>query len=89
MSAPGKLLVLAMFTLVWKHFFTMMQSINQLISSRLITIRLRASPFNITIIQAYAPRSEHSYEEVEDFYEELKEVLDQTPKKDITVVQGD
>ena len=57
------------------------------ISSRLITICLRATPFNITIIQAYAPTSD--YDDVEDFYEQLQEVLDQTPKKDILVVQGD
>ena len=59
------------------------------ISSRLITIRLRATPFNITIIQAYAPTSDYDDDDVEDFYEQLQEVLDQTPKKDILVVQGD
>ena len=59
------------------------------ISSRLITIRLRASPFNITIIQAYAPTSNYSDGAVEYFYEELQKVLDMTPKKDILVVQGD
>ena len=51
------------------------------ISSRLITIRLRATPFNITIIQAYAPTSDYDDNDVEDFYEKLQEVLDQTPKK--------
>ena len=59
------------------------------ISSRLITIRLRASPFNITIIQAYAPTLNYSDDNVEYFYEELQKVLDKTPKKDILVVQGD
>ena len=59
------------------------------ISSRLITIRLCATPFNITIIQAYAPTTDYSDEDVEDFYEQLQEVIDQTPKKDILVVQGD
>ena len=59
------------------------------ISSRLVTIRPRATPFNITIIQAYAPTSEHDDDDVEHFYEKLQEVLDQTPKKDILVVQGD
>ena len=59
------------------------------ISSRLITIRLKATPFNINIIQAYAPTSDYSDEDIEDFYEQLQEVLDQTPKKDILVVQGD
>ena len=58
------------------------------ISSRLITIRLRASPFNITIIQAYAPTSNYSNDDVEYFYEELQKVQDKTPKEDILVVQG-
>jgi len=59
------------------------------VSSRLITIRLRATPFNITIIQAYAPTSDYDDADVEDFYEQLQEVVDKTPKKDILVVQGD
>ena len=59
------------------------------ISSQLITIRLRATPFNITTIQAYAPTSDYNDDNVKDFYEQLQEVLDQTPKKDILVVQGD
>ena len=59
------------------------------ISSRLITIHLTASPFNITIIQAYAPTSNYSDDDVEYFYEELQKVLDKTPKKDILVVHGD
>ncbi|WP_353817088.1 endonuclease/exonuclease/phosphatase family protein [Acinetobacter baumannii] len=59
------------------------------VSSRLITIRLRATPFNITIIQAYAPTSDYEDSEVEDFYENIQAVLDQVPKKDIVIVQGD
>ena len=59
------------------------------ISSRLITIRLRANPFNISIIQAYASTSNESDDDVEYFYEELQKVLDKTPKTDILVVQGD
>ena len=51
------------------------------ISSRLITIRLRASPFNITIIHVYAPTSNYSNDDVEYFYEELQNVLDKTPQK--------
>ena len=39
------------------------------ISSRLITIRLRASPFNITIIQAYAPTSDYEDKDIESFYD--------------------
>ena len=61
----------------------------QPVSSRLISIRLRAAPFNVTIIQVYAPTSGHDDNEVEHFYQQLQEIIDQTPKKDILVVQGD
>ena len=59
------------------------------VSSRLIPIPLIAAPFNITIIQVYAPTSGHDDSEVDHFYQQLQETLDQTPKKDILVVQGD
>uniref|UniRef100_A0A2C9KNX4 Endonuclease/exonuclease/phosphatase domain-containing protein n=1 Tax=Biomphalaria glabrata TaxID=6526 RepID=A0A2C9KNX4_BIOGL len=58
-------------------------------SGRLISIRLKASPFNITIIQAYAPTSTYDDEVVEEFYDQLQEVVNMVPKKDILVVQGD
>ena len=61
----------------------------QPVSSRLISICLRAAPFNITIIQVYAPTSGHDDSEVDHFYQKLQETIDQTPKKDILVVQGD
>ena len=61
----------------------------QPVSSRLVTIRLRATPFNITIVQAYAPTTDYDDEKIEDFYEQLQEVLDQVPKEDILIVQGD
>ena len=57
--------------------------------SRLITIRLRAAPFNITIVQVYAPMSDYEDNEMEEFYDQLQNVIDQTPKKDILLVQGD
>ena len=59
------------------------------ISSRLMTVRLRASPFNITIIQIYAPTSSYDDSDVDEFYRELQSLADQTPKQDILVVQGD
>ena len=43
----------------------------QPVSSRLISIRLRAAPFNITIIQVYAPTSGHDDSEVDHFYQQL------------------
>ena len=59
------------------------------VSSRLITIRLKASPFNITIIQAHAPTTDYDDDYIEDFYDQLQEVIDQAQKKDILEVQGD
>ena len=50
---------------------------------------LRAVPFNITTVQAYAPTSDYDYNEIEEFYDQLHNVIDQTPKKDILIVQGD
>ena len=47
------------------------------------------SPFNITMVQAYAPTSDYDDNEIEEFYDQLQNVIDQTPKKDILVVQGD
>ena len=54
-----------------------------------MTVRLRASPFNITIIQVYAPTSSYDDSDVDEFYRELQSLVDQTPKQDILVVQGD
>ena len=59
------------------------------ISSRPMTVRLRASPFNITIIQVYVPTSGYDDSEVDEFYRELQSLVDQTPKQDILVVRGD
>ena len=59
------------------------------VSSRLISIRLRAAPFNITIMQVYAPTSGHDDSEVDHFYQQLRDTIEQTSKRDILVVQGD
>ena len=55
--------------------------------SRLIIIRLRAVPFNITMVQAYAPTSDYDDNKIEEFYDQLQNVIDQTPKKDILVYE--
>ena len=57
------------------------------VSSRLKTIRLTAVPFNITIVQVYAPTSDYDDSEIEKFYDQPQNVIDQTPKI-ILVVQG-
>ena len=59
------------------------------VSSRLITICLRAVPFNITIVQAYAPTSDYDDSEIEEFYGQLQNIINQTLKKDILVMEGD
>ena len=59
------------------------------ISSRLMTVRLRASSFNITIIHVYAPTSSYDDSEVDEFYGELQSLVDQPPKQNILVVQSD
>ena len=52
------------------------------VSSKLITIGLRAVSFNITIVQAYTPTSDYDDNEIEKFYDQLEIVIDQTPKND-------
>ena len=59
------------------------------VSSRFITIHLRAVPFNITIVQAYVPTSDYDDNKIEEFYDQLQKVINQTLKKDILVIQGD
>ena len=59
------------------------------VSSRLTTILLRAIPFNITVVQAYAPTSDYDDNEIEEFYDQLQNTIDQTLKKGILVIRGD
>src|ERR1043165_283939 len=59
------------------------------ISSRLMAARFSATPFNITVIQAYAPTADSSEEDVEQFYEDLEKTLEEVPKRDIKVLMGD
>ena len=47
------------------------------------------SPFNITLVQAYGPTLDYDDNKIEEFYDQLQNAIDQTPKKDIHVVQGD
>ena len=50
-------------------------------NDRMISLRLQGKPFNITIIQAYAPTSNVEEAEVERFYEDLQDLLELTPQK--------
>ena len=53
----------------------------------MISCRFQGKPFNITVIQAYAPTS--NAEEAERFYEDLQDLLELTPQKDILFIIGD
>ena len=50
-------------------------------NDRMISVRFQGKPFNITVIQVYAPTSNAEEAEVERFYEDLQDLLDLTPKK--------
>ena len=53
------------------------------------SVRFQGKPFNITVIQAYVPTSNAEEAEVERFYEDLQELLELTPKKDVLFIIGD
>ena len=55
----------------------------------MISVRLQGKPFNITVIQVYAPTSNTEEAEVERFYEDLQDLLELTPKKDVLFIIGD
>ena len=53
----------------------------------MISVHFQGKPFNITVIQVYAPSS--NAEEAERFYEDLQDLLELTPKKDVLFITGD
>ena len=55
----------------------------------MISVRFQGKPFNITVIQVYAPISNAEDAEVERFYEDLQDLLELTPKKDLLFILGD
>ena len=58
-------------------------------NDRMISVRLQGKPCNITVIQVYAPTSNIEEGEVELFYEDLQDLLELTPKKDVLFIIGD
>ena len=56
-------------------------------NDRKISVRFQGKPLNITVIQVYAPSS--NAEEAERFYEDLQDLLELTPKKDVLFIIGD
>ena len=55
----------------------------------MISVRFQGKPFNIIVIQVYAPTSITEEAEVERFYEDLQDILELTPKKDVLFIIGD
>ena len=55
----------------------------------MISVCFQGKAFNITVIQAYAPTSNTEEAEVEEFYEDLQDLLEPTPKKDVLFIIGD
>ena len=58
-------------------------------NDRMISIHFQGKPFNITVIQVYVPTSNAEEAEVEQFYEDLQDLLELTPKKDVLFIIGD
>ena len=58
-------------------------------NDRMISVHIQGKPFNITVIQVYAPTSNAEEAEVEWFYEDLQDLLELTPKKDVLFIIGD
>ena len=55
----------------------------------MISVHFQGKPFNITVIQVYPVTSNAEEAEVEQFYEDLQDLLDLTPKKDVLFIIGD
>ena len=55
----------------------------------MISVHFQGKPFNIMVIQVYAPTSNSEEAEVERFYEDLQDLLDLTPKNDVLFIIGD
>ena len=58
-------------------------------NDRMISVHFQGKPFNIMVIHAYAPTSNAEEAEVEQFYEDLQDLLELTPRKDVLFIIGD
>ena len=58
-------------------------------NDRMISVHFQGKPFNITVIQVYAPTSNTEEAEVERFCENLQDLVELTPKKDVLFITGD
>ena len=66
-----------------------MQYLDAISKMTMITVCFQGKPFNITVIQVYAPTSNAEEAEIEWFYEDLQDLLELTPRKDVLFIIGD
>ena len=55
----------------------------------MISVCLQGKPFNITVMQLYPPTTNAEEAETEQFYEDLQDLLELTPKKEVLFIRGD
>ena len=58
-------------------------------NDRMILVRFQGKPFNITVIQVYTPTTDAEEAEVDQFYEDLQDLPELTPQKDVLFIIGD
>ena len=66
-----------------------MQYLDAISKMTMILVRFQGKPFNITAIQVYAPTSNAEEAEVEQLYEDLQDLLELTPKKNVLFIIAD
>ena len=65
-----------------------MQYLDAISKMTMISVGFQGKPFNIMVIQVYALNSNTEEAEVEQFYEDLQDLLELTPKKDVLFIKG-
>ena len=75
-------------TTVNKRFWNAVLECN-IKNNRMMSVRFQGKPFNIAVIQVYAPTTKAKEAEDEWFYEDLQDLLELTPKKDVLFIIGD
>ena len=73
----------------WSTKESKMQYLDAISKTTEWSLRFQGKPFNITVIQVYAPTSNAEEAEVQRFYEDLQDLLELTPKKDVLFIRGD
>ena len=66
-----------------------MQQLGTVSKMTMILVCFQDKAFNITVIQVYAPTTEAKEDEVEEFYEDLQDLLERKPKKDVLFIIRD